>query len=146
MNIGAPGNAMIRTGLKETGGVGKQPKELSALAKRVEAFLAETRMDPQQFGLEVFKERHLVRDLRKGRNFGPVFEARIMAYLSARQFKHPETDGVLKPSLQTMEKHDRIVCGRMQVEAEARRIPLNDLLAQVCLMGWAIYASQRGLD
>lgn len=122
------------------------PAELSPLARRVEAYLTATRTDPAQFGLDVWRERHLVRDLRAGRKLGPVMEARVMLYLNSKGFKHPETDGVLTPSLQTIAEHDRMVCGRMRVEAELRRMNLNDLLAQVCLIGWRIYAAERGLD
>ena len=55
---------------------------MSNIAQDIEAFLATHGMAATRFGMLALNDRHLVRQLRKGRRLWPETEARVVLFMA----------------------------------------------------------------
>lgn len=56
-----------------------------ALRRDIEAFLAAHELSPTRFGVLATGDRHLIRQLRKGRRLYPETEERVRAFMAAER-------------------------------------------------------------
>lgn len=63
------------------------------LTRRIEQHIRDTGIPPTRLGREAAGDPSLVRDLRNGREIGPLLRARIDAWIDAREAQRPAPRG-----------------------------------------------------